>query len=116
MKLYCILRDKLTGQWFGLDRAYNLLVKFATYDAYRAIICHKDIETVETDLDFFPSGIDQAPKWAWYVKATMKHAAFEAVWLKPRGVTAAVACHGVAVGAILLRYAGRVEIVGAVDV
>jgi hypothetical protein len=104
-KLYCIIADKDTGRWFGLDRNYSLLIQEGNRlcgDALR-----KEFPVSETDLGsetgsaFFPSEEHNAPKWAWYVKAAFG-AKFRTTWIREKDESERVLSSGATVGKFLL--------------
>jgi hypothetical protein len=99
-RLYCMIVDESTGFWFGLDRGYRLLIEYG--DAVSANQIRRKFKPVEGPDSFFPSEEAQAPRWAWYAKAT-SNPEFAAYFFKDPSEGPNSPTHGVPIGGIVLK-------------
>jgi len=87
-RLYVLIQNHDNGRWFGLDRCYRLLVHRGTRSLASALLKEYSRETDhgQTERGWFPTEIEQAPKWAWFRCAVSRGVRFTAYWFSDTGI------------------------------
>jgi hypothetical protein len=90
-RLYVMVVNLTTGEWFGLDRCYRLLVERGSADLGNALFheFNAEVDHQQTESSWFPSEQSQAPEWAWKIKDESDGVPFIAYWFvgKESGVS-----------------------------